>query len=564
MRGLSASLGLGLLAACTTQPPAPAATPAASPAAAPRPPAVPSPVVALPSPGAAAAALASAAASPSPSPDALARSPTRPEGGEVALALPGQPETLDPANALTLAAEAAGRPLYDTLLELGPGGELRPALAERWEVSDDGLRIRLALRKGVLFHDGTSFNATAAQYNLERLLGDERPRRRELLLGIVRLVRAVDDATLELSLERPYSGALHQLAQYGAAMVSPQAHRANPQELAKRPAGTGPFRFKEVRGDRLVLERFEACWRGRAALDRVQMTGVPDESARTLLLESGEFGLASLTAELLPRVEAHPLLKAEAAPSARALGIAIHTQIPPLNDRRVRQALNVAVDRAALAQAVYRGHATPLGGAVGPGVRGGSSPQPYPFDPARAKALLAQAGYPGGLELPLLGSRGRYPRDSALMSELHKQLTAAGFKLRLELLDQSGYTLEVTRASDETTLRLSLMGWLPPSLEARGALFPLFHSSQWVPKGQNTSFFKNSQLDDLLERAGRALEPRDGERLYRQAQELLHDEAPWIFLLSPKLIVGHAATLHEPRVLANEVVTVSERTWIEP
>ena len=347
-------------------------------------------------------------------------------------------------------------------------------------------------------------------------------------------------------------------------MVSPQAHRNRGKDLGLSPVGSGPFRFVEwQRGQQLVLEGLEESWRGRPALDRLVFKAVPDETARLRLLERGEVQLGgSVSLDLLPQLQAATDLAADVVPSAQALGMAINTQVSPFDDRRVRQALNYAIDKEALANALYQGQAVALGGPVAPSVRGAFPQTPYPFDPARAKRLLAEAGFPNGFETQLLSSSGRFPKDAALGQEVQKQLQAVGVRAHLDVQAVSQFTLAVTKSVDETALRLSTVGWLPASGDVYEALYPLFHSSQWMPKGFNTSFFKSPALDRLFERAITA-EPAQRDQLFWQAQELLHDEAPWIFLLSPRMVVARSARLHEPVVMASGLVTVSERTWLE-
>jgi ABC-type transport system substrate-binding protein len=488
-----------------------------------------------------------------------------PEQGRVlTYALAGEPDTLDPANVLTLAAEAAGRPLFDGLLAFGPGLEPRPALAERWTVSPDGLRYTFFLRRGVRFHDGTPFDAEAARYNLERFLGQEMPRRRELTAGIVRAVRALDELTLAMTLERPFSSLPSQLAQFGAAMVSPRAHRELKQDFGRQPVGSGPFRFlKWARGGRLVLERFDEGWHGKPALDRIVMRFVPDESARLAMLEAGEAQLAgNLSLDLLPRLQSNPNLQTDFAPSARSVGIAINTQASPFDDFRVRQALNYALDKEALARVVYEGQAMPLGGPLAPSVSGAAKLPPYPFDPTRARMLLAEAAFPSAPAPRLLGSRGRFPGDTALVQEVQKQLQAVGISTRLEVLDGPHLTAALTRPAAETSLQLTLISWLPSSGEAHGGLYPLFHSSQWMPKGFNSSFYEDRDLDSLLDQAAVATEAARRESFLERAQQHLHEEAPWVFLLSPRTLVARSANLHRPLLLPSEVVSVNEETWL--
>ena len=510
-------------------------------------------------------ALTPPAATPRPTARPRQETLTPRPGGSLLVTIPADPDTLDPANALTAPSEAVGRPMFDTLVQLGPAADLRPALAERWEVSKDGLRYTFFLRKDASFHDGTPFDAAAAQYSLERLLGDERPRARSLVAGIVRAARALDSQRLEVALERPFSTALHLFAQHGLAMVSPVAHRNWGSEFGRSPVGSGPFRFagRSPNGE-LRLERWDEGWRGKPLLDRVIFRRVPDEATRLTLLENGEAQLAGpLSLDGMSRLTGNAAVAAESFPTARAIGVAINTQVVPFTDKRVRQALNYAIDKAALVRTIYSGRATPLGGPLAPTVRGAAPLLPYPFDPDRARKLLTDAGFPSLLDFPLVAPRGRFPGDDALAQEVQRQLQAVGVRARLELLDPTQYTATITKAADETPLRLSMIDWLPRTLDPRAALYPLFHSTEWMPRGQNTSFFKNPILDEWLDRATRAADPDDADRLFRRAQELVRDEAPWIFLLSPNAAVARSSDLHDPLLLPTELVTVSERTWVE-
>jgi ABC-type transport system substrate-binding protein len=290
---------------------------------------------------------------------------------------------------------------------------------------------------------------------------------------------------------------------------------------------------------------------------------VPDASARLLLLEAGEVALAgSITPDLLPLLRRDRRLAADIAESARSVGIALNTRVAPLSDLRVRQALNYAVDKEAIVRTVYQGQATALGGALSPEVLGSLQASPYAFEPERARRLLAEAGLANGFETSLLSSRGRFPGDLAVAQEVQRQLLLVGVRLRLEVQDGAQFNAAVTRAAGETSLRLLLTSWLPANGDARSALHPLFHSSQAMPRGFNSSFFGNQQLDELIDSATRATEGSERDRLCREAQELIREEAPWIFLVSPKTIVARSVRLHEPVITPLEVVTVSERSWL--
>lgn len=567
-RAFIQTLGLGLLAACGPQgapaaagpsQPGPTVRPAVAPVASASPSASPvAQVVGQPSP---------VPALPTAAPVELAATGVGPTvGGTLFWAPGGEPETLDPANVVTAVGEAVAWPLFDGLVSLSPTTfEPYPALAEYWETSPDGLRYTFRLRQGVRFHDGSLLDAETARYSLARLLGSESARQSGLLQGLVREVRALDRLTLQVELERPFGPFVHHLGQLGATMISPAAHGATGSDFGRQPVGSGPFRLALWEpGSRLVLERWDECWRGAANLARVVVRFEAASDGRLDLLTSGRVDLLGpIGFDQAERLRQRPGLQVDYASSARALGISINTRFEALADRRVRQALEYAVDRAALAASVYDGQAVPLGGPLGAVAGVGPPMPPLPYAPERARQLLSAAGYASGLDLVLAGPQGRQPRDQALLRAVHQQLSAIGLRLRLDPLAGASYTAEATRPVEESQLRLLLVGWLPRSGEAHGGLFPLFHSSQAVPRGFNTSFFQNQTFDRLLEQALRTADPSQRVSLYRQALLLLREEAPWIYLLAPRLPLAGSARLHGLTVTVGELVTIGEQTWLE-
>jgi ABC-type transport system substrate-binding protein len=488
-------------------------------------------------------------------------------GGTPRVVVAYPPETLDPANALTTSAEAVGWPIHERLLTLGPEGEPRPGLAERWEATPDGQIYLFSLRRGVRFHDGTVFDARAAYDNVQRFLGDEAPRRRALLDGPIERARVVDEYQLEVTLTRPYGPFLHQLAQYPASMTSPEARRRWGKGYSQQPCGTGPFRLARWLPDKTVeLERWEGHWGaaggGQARLDGAVFLARAEEPARLELLARGEADVAGgLTAATMPRLEALESAALTSRPSELALGLAINIQQAPFSDPRTRQALNYAVDRAALIREVYGGLAQPLGGPVGPAVAGASLRQLYSFDSERARRLLVDAGHDFSSETVIHASKGRFPRDAELAQAVQRQLWSIGFRARVELLDAAAYANHLTRPPEESVARLTLVGWRPPSGEVREALYPILHSTQWAPRGQNAGFFRQPRLDSLLERATREPSPSERARLLTTAQELVQDEAPWLFLVSPDLLIAHDPSLDDLAIRPSGLATVDEITW---
>ncbi|MCC7106385.1 MAG: hypothetical protein IT307_14710 [Chloroflexi bacterium] len=453
------------------------------------------------------------------------------------------------------------RSIYDGLLRFGSSLELQPALASQWTTSQDGTLYSFQVRRGVRFHDGSSCDAEAIVYNLQRFLGGERVRRRVFPPRLVRSARATDAQTVEITLERPFAPFLNLLAQVGASIVSPEAHREHRDDLGRRPVGSGPFRLVEWRSnDRIVLERFDEGWRGRPKLDRAVFRPLGDASARTLLLVAGQAHLADrLPLELLSQVEQDSRFVIDSLPTALALGVAINTQIRPLTDPKVRQALNYAIDKDLIVKNVFLRRAAVLNGPVPPVLPASGRATPYGLDQARARQLLTDAGV-ANLELPLLGPRNRFPRDVELLTEVSRQLATVGVKTRLEVQDWSPYVAALVKPRIESTVRLALQGWTSPSADLYGALQPLFSSAEQVPAGSNAALYESRAFDDALAQAVKAGNASDQARFFGQAQETVRDDAPWIFLVSPNALIARHRGLGGLRWSPLDGAIVTEET----
>lgn len=496
-----------------------------------------------------------ASSPPSPTPRAVADA--------VVYALPGPPDSLDPSRVITPAGEALAAASFDTLVGRGSTLAPQPALAERWSVTADGRRYTLTLRPDVRFHDGSLLTTEAVQLMLERLLGPQRPAGRGSLVGVVHGVRPLDQTTVEITLNEPHSTFLSQLALVGTALVSPASLEASAPPAGGPLAGTGPLRYIGVQNGAHVLERWERCWRGAPAVDRVAFVPIPDRAERLRRLLEGSVDLiAPLGLDQLAQLADRDDLAIDAAPSALALGIAINTQVAPFTDLRVRQALNYGIDRADLVASIYQGRASALSGPLGAALEGAPPLPFYPYDPTRARALLAAAGYSRGLDVQLLACKGRFPADVALARAVAQQLQVVGVRAEVNLLSSADYITALTRGADEATARLILVGSQPADGTALAALHRFFHSSQWAPKGQNASFFRDPRCDDLLDRAWHAANLSERDRYVWQALELIQQQAPWIFLVSPHVLAARSARLREPLLSPLGWATISERTWL--
>ncbi len=317
-------------------------------------------------------------------------------GGTLTFATGADPDNLDPQNTQSNPGEQVNRMMHENLVRFSAKMQLEPALAESWVASKDGLAWTFKLRKGVKFHDGTSFDAKAVKYFFDRVLGDEKPFKASLYTPVVQGAEVIDDSTVRVILKQPFGAFLFIMAHSAGAIVSPAAHQKWGKDLALHPVGTGPFKFVEwVKGDHVTMERHDGYWGGAPNLDRVVVKTVREDQARVLMLESGDADLiVNIPTEEIPRLRKDARFTIESSPTARALFIAINVKKKPFDDVRVRQALNYAVNRDAIVKELFQNNAQVIASHVSPLQNGYAQLSGYAYDPKKAKELLAQAGHP--------------------------------------------------------------------------------------------------------------------------------------------------------------------------
>jgi len=491
-----------------------------------------------------------------------AQSPVR--GGTLTFATGADPDSLDPQNTQSNPGEQINRMMFENLVRFNAKMQLESALAESWTSSKDGLTWTFKLRKGIKFHDGTLFDASAVKYFFDRVLGDEKPFKASLYTPVVRSAEVVDPATVRVILKQPFAAFLFTIAHSAGGIVSPAAHQKWGKDLALHPSGTGPFKFVEwVKGDHVTMERNDAYWAGAPSLDRIAVKTVREDQARVLMLESGGADvIVNIPTEDIPRLRKDPRFTVESSPTARALYVTINVAKKPFDDPRVRQALNYAVNREAIVKELFQNHAQLVSGVVAPLQNGYAALPGYPYDPKKAKELLAQAGHPR-LKVKLWSPKGRYVKDYELAQAVQQDLAAVGVEATLSTMEWGAYLTATKTAPDQTDRELFLLGWSPSTGEARWGMFPLLHSSQLAPKGDNRGFFASKAVDDAIDRATVATSDSSRVAALREAQQIVIKEAPAIFLISPNMVVGMSKKVHDITNLPLELTYMTEKSWKE-
>jgi len=428
--------------------------------------------------------------------------------------------------------------ITEPLFELTPDGQIVPHLVESYEVSDDGLVWTLHLRRGILFHDGTPFNAEAVKFNLDRILDPDNGVAFRFLISPITSVDVVDEYTVRLTTEAPFAPILAHLTHSSIGMQSPAAIQRYGDDYARNPVGTGPFRFKEwVRQDRIVLERNADYWGGPPQVDEIVFRVVPEDGARMLMVQTGEAHVAvRVPPEMVSVLDRDPNIDVVNTPSVRTIYIGFNTyQRPdrpknPFTDRRVRQAFNYAVDNAAINEFILGGMGRPSDAPIAPGIFGYAPIGGYEYNPEKARQLLAEAGYPNGLRVQFYSPSGRYLKDLEVAEAVQAQLAEVGIEAEIVTLEWAAYLAATNMPPDQNEVPMFLLGWGTVTGDADYGLYPLFHSSQWVPAGSNRMFYSNREVDALLDRARTTPDDQVRQAAYREAMELIMEDAPWLFL----------------------------------
>ncbi|MEN3009918.1 MAG: glutathione ABC transporter substrate-binding protein [Candidatus Bipolaricaulaceae bacterium] len=483
-------------------------------------------------------------------------------GGELIIAFGTDPESLDPNKITSAPAGMVLTHIAETLLTMTEELEIAPLLAESWEFSEDGLSLTLYLRKGVKFHDGTPFNAEAVKANLERF---RKASYRFLLYPRVQRIEVVDEYTVRLHLDMPFAPLISHLSHNFVAMVSPKQIAELPEgQDIMAPIGTGPFKFdKWVRGEYVRIVRNDEYWGPKPYVDAVVFRVVPSDATRLVLLETGQVHAIMRVPPLdAPRVAATPGLEVVKVPSVRTIYIAFNYQKAPWTDRRVRQALNYAVDKEAIVKEVLGGAGGVSDAPIMPLIFGYSAQKPYEYDPEKAKKLLAEAGIPKGFKVTLYHPTGRYMMDAAIAEAVQAYLRNVGIEAELITMEWAAYLSFLFKPVQEATFDMFLLGWGTVTLDADYGLFSLFHTSQWAPAGQNRFFYSNPAVDALLEKARVTPDPEARKELYAEAIKLIWQDAPWIFLHYEVQINAQSTKvkglIHHPR----EYI-LAHRAWLE-
>lgn len=463
------------------------------------------------------------------------------------IALPSGFTSLDPAAQTDLVTQTAGRAFYEGLF--GYDEKMRPVmvLAQSFEADKDGRTFTVGLKPGVKFHDGSTLTADAVKLNFDRVLDPKNALPRRNAFENIDRVEVVDERTVRFHLKRPFGAFASQLAQPAGALICPSAIKQYGRDVAYHICGTGPFVMTRYSpADGLAGKAFaDYHEKGLPKVDGILWRPVAENATRVAMLKTGEAQVAMyFPPEQAEAAKKDPRIRVEAIPSIQSWYASINCLKKPFDDVRVRQALNYAVDKKALARVAFAGFADPLTGPVPKTIPGAADFGSWPFDPEKAKALLKEAGYEKGFSTVLWAA---FNDGSArrVMESLQQQLRRVGVEAEVKALETGQRVSLVQSQPDPMKAAYGIYstGWANSTAELDWALRPLLTRAAWLPAGANSSYYADPTVDKLIADAGAELDEAKRFALYGEAQKRIWDDAPMLFLFSPQILTGYSKDL---------------------
>lgn len=458
--------------------------------------------------------------------------------------------TLDPQDSNEIETWLVTRNIYETLVEYEKETtDVIPKLAKEWNVSEDGKTWTFKLQEGVTFHDGTDFNAEAVVFNFERMMDKDNPNRhggsfsvyRGMFNGFkgegssIEEIKAIDEYTVEFTLAQPQATFLSNLGMHAFGIISPEALKKYGEKINTNPVGTGPFKFVSWDpNDMISITKNDDYWvAGLPKLNNIIYKVIPDNSARLTALKNGELDImVSLNPSDLGSVESDSKLKVHLRPPLNVGYLSINNLKEPFDNPKVRQAISHAVDKKGIASAYYYGLAEPVKNllpsaswAYNDDIEG------YEYDLDKAKALLAEAGYPNGFDLEFSvtsNSRIYMQQPTKMVEAIKSSFEKIGINVKVVTMEWPTY-LDQLRSGGHS---IGLIGWVGDNGDPDNFLYSTLSKNNTVKgSAQNHMFYINDEVSDLLMQAKSVIDQEERTKIYKKIQEIVYEDAPFVPLV---------------------------------
>lgn len=448
-------------------------------------------------------------------------------GGTLTYALSSDITTLDPTQSGATSSEAVKSMIFNNLTEMKPNtntATVIPSLATSW--SSKGNTWTFHLRTGVKFQDGTTFNATAVKDQFDRLLGPQKPLDSRNFTPYVKSVQVINSSTVLFNTFFPDPDLPLQLAGSGGGIESPASvAKYGVKNYGLHPVGTGPFEFVSwTPGQQVVLKAFKNYWGGRPRLNEVIMKPITSDQSRLIALQSGEIQAdAYLPPEQVGSMKSNPQFVVDSWPTELQVFVGMNDTLPPFNNVKVRQAVSDAINWKAISSSIYQGTAKPVGGPVIPNAEGAADLNSDPYNPGKAKQLLAAAGFPHGFSTSIMTTNGSVPKDYEMIQAVQQYLNAVGIKASIQTVDFATYINDVhMRTGMDKPMFLD--DWNDDV--AAFILRDRYETTTATTGTVNMTGYSSSKVTKLINEANMNLNAASRNAELKQAQQLIAQDAP--------------------------------------
>jgi peptide/nickel transport system substrate-binding protein len=448
------------------------------------------------------------------------------------VALVSHAPTLDPHMHFERVGILVNINMFDSLLHKNAKLEYEPSLATSWKPIND-TTWEFKLRKAVKFHNGDMMTAEDVKYSFERVLEPGKEKKKSPQYGNVRAikeVRIVDPDTIQLVTDKPFPLLLERLVFFP---IVPKKHLEKVGDEAfgtTAPVGTGPWKFVEWKRDQYIrLEAFDGHWRGKPPFKHLVIRAIPEVATQVAEVKTGGVDLIrNVSADLVPELKADPQTYVSSAPILRVHYVELDMRVPPFDTKLVRQAANYAIDRQAIIQKLMGGLGRQVATVVQPAAFGHDADvAPFPYDPKKAKELLAQAGHPNGVDITI---HSAFVEFRPVFEAIAQMLTDVGIRANPRMWDPGPAWNKFLQAEGKATNAMYGSWGNYSVFDADAVLHPLFHTEPggWIGKW----YTRVEGLDKLIDEARSTVDQPRRKRIYSQIQKLIREEAPAIFLFT--------------------------------
>ena len=454
---------------------------------------------------------------------------TRTRRDTLVWALNAMPLNLDPALGNDMTSIAIMLQIYDTLVVMDFDMNHAPGVAERWQFENDAqgnpTRIRFFLKRGIKFQNGDDLTAHDVKFSLDRAVASPIT---GFITGNISGVEVVNDYEVIVSTSFPFVPILNNLAHPLTSIVSTRAVQELGNDMfGLSPVGSGPYRVTNiVAGDRIELTRWEGYHGTPARIENLLARVMVDPATRQIELETGGVDIIwNIPSSDIARNMAHAEVQVVRGPNMQIDNITMNTSKPPFDDVRVRRAINYALDMETMVQSVYRGMGQVARGPLSPNVWASIHDQlpHFEFNQARARQLLAEAGYPNGFSTTLWLNENPMRMDIAEITQ--NMLREVGINVEVSILEWGGYLDRTARGEHD----MMIIGWVTVTGDPDYGLHPTHHTVSLGPHG-NRAFWATPETDRLLDEGRAEPNPVRRAEIYAEVQRRIVDGAPWVYI----------------------------------